>query len=278
MVKDCYRILGVPETAGAAEIKRAFREKAKLLHPDTARHLHKGGKEPDENSAGMRELLEAYRTLSDPALREGFDATYARFRYSRRQSPGDAFDYRRWLLSRTDNESRAKLIFFDLFHDLEEEAVEEYLKYLYPPGKFVLSNYFDREDFMDCGFVLAEELAARNKIYEAFCLLADVISEEYRKPYFRHFFSDALDFLRSVIRKIIPENLSDELALDCFEYALELRLGEKDDIFILRRMAECYLRIGDENTAAVCASEAEKIASSCRKTSRSRSRSLFKIS
>lgn len=271
MIKDCYRILGVSETAGAAEIKRAFREKAKRLHPDTAGHIRKNGGTPAENEAGMRELLEAYRTLSDPALRACFDSTYKRYCSSSGKTSGnDAFDYRLWLLSREDNESRAKLIFFDLFHDLEDEAVEEYLKRLYSPGNFLLSSYFSREDYMDCGFVLAEELVLRNKIYEAFTLLAGVISEEYKKPYFRHFFPDALDFLRSIIRRLIPENLSDELALDCFEYALELCLGEKDDAFILRRMAECYYRIGDGYTASLCEAEANKFDSSRRKKSKSR--------
>lgn len=264
MVKDCYRILGVPETAGAAEIKRAFREKAKLLHPDTAGHIRKPGRDSrDENAAAMRELLEAYRVLSDPVSRSQFDAGYVRFRAASGfagSSGGadDGFDYRRWLLARKDGESRAKLIFFDLLHELEDEAVAEYLAQKDSSADFSLSRYFDREDFMDCGFILAEELALRNKMYDAVCLLADVVSEEYKKPYFRHFFPDALAFLRSLLYQLSPENVSDEYALDCFERVLELRLGDKDDAFILRRMAACYYRIGDEYTAAVCEAEAEK--------------------
>ena len=61
-----YARLGVPETATAAEIKRAFRRRAKDVHPD-----HNTG--ADAKDAFQR-LNEAYRLLSDPAARARYDA------------------------------------------------------------------------------------------------------------------------------------------------------------------------------------------------------------
>lgn len=64
---DCYKILGVSHNATAAEIKKAYRIKAKLLHPDV-RHT--------ENSEKFQELLRAYEILSDVRQRSIFDESF----------------------------------------------------------------------------------------------------------------------------------------------------------------------------------------------------------
>jgi curved DNA-binding protein CbpA len=61
---DYYRILEIPEGADLAEIKRAYRRLAMLLHPDQSRY-------PD--SERFRRLQEAYDVLSDPQRREAYD-------------------------------------------------------------------------------------------------------------------------------------------------------------------------------------------------------------
>lgn len=255
-MEDCYRILGVKPSASAAEIKRAFRAKAKAIHPD----IPGDSKETIDRDERMRELILAYETLSDPERRAEFDSTYVKFRqYRDGQTGTSGFDYRLWLMERDDSESRAKLIFFDLLHGLEDEAVAEYRARRALEGGFVLSRYFDREDFMDCGFILAEELSFRGEHYEAFLLLAEVIRLETEKPYFRHFFPEVIIFIRDIIRTKLAGVITDELALDCLEAALELRLGKKDDAFILKLMAQCYDRLGDTHTARLCLAEALRL-------------------
>jgi curved DNA-binding protein CbpA len=64
-----YEILGVSWEASAKEVKSAFRKAAKRLHPDTSGH-RTGSRSSD---AAMRELLEAYRVLSDPEKRRVHD-------------------------------------------------------------------------------------------------------------------------------------------------------------------------------------------------------------
>ncbi len=61
--RDYYEILGVPKTATAEEIKRAYRKQAMQHHPD--KH---GG-----DDAKFKELGEAYDTLKDPGKRAGYD-------------------------------------------------------------------------------------------------------------------------------------------------------------------------------------------------------------
>lgn len=256
IVEDCYHLLGIKSSASAAEIKRAFRRRAKEIHPDISDNKTPAA----DNVSRMRALLLAYETLSDPERRAEFDATYAKFRqYSAGTDAVGGFDYRLWLLERDDNESRSKLIFFDLFHGLEEEAVREYKVRRAISGGFILSRYFEREDFMDCAFILAEELSARGDPYEAFLLLFEVIGLERKKPYFRHFFPEVIILVRDILRNRMVGVVTDELALDCLETALELGMGKKDDAIILKLMALCYERIGDKHTARACLAQALKL-------------------
>ncbi len=63
--KDYYSILGVPRGATEAEIKKAYRRKAKQLHPDVNKSSEAGAK--------FSELNEANEVLSDPEKRRRYD-------------------------------------------------------------------------------------------------------------------------------------------------------------------------------------------------------------
>ncbi|MDD3212393.1 MAG: molecular chaperone DnaJ [Eubacteriales bacterium] len=64
--RDYYEVLGVPKTATDAEIKSAYRKKAKECHPD----LHQSDKSAE---ARFKELNEANEVLSDPDKRARYD-------------------------------------------------------------------------------------------------------------------------------------------------------------------------------------------------------------
>jgi molecular chaperone DnaJ len=63
---DPYKVLGVPKTASAAELKKAYYGLAKKYHPDT----NKDASAKDK----FTEAQTAYELLSDPKKREAFDA------------------------------------------------------------------------------------------------------------------------------------------------------------------------------------------------------------
>lgn len=64
--RDYYEVLGIPRTANAAEIKKAFRALAMKYHPDK----NPGDKEAE---ASFKEVAEAYEILSDEQKRAMYD-------------------------------------------------------------------------------------------------------------------------------------------------------------------------------------------------------------
>ena len=240
---DYYKILGVRQNATLSEIKRAYREKAKLLHPDLTGDVTL---RPE-----FEKVVTAYRVLSDLRQRSIFDESFF-MRFGRKQSKTETFDYYKWLSEREDEESRSKLIFYTLMHQKEDEAVAEFKRMQMNHADFSLKKWFSREDFMDYGYILAEELVIRGEYYDAFLLLEQIIKMEYSFNYFKIFFPEVMEFTLEILKKNIDRVINDELALDVYERALDLGFGKASDRFFLQKMSEEYLRIGDEATAEIC--------------------------
>lgn len=68
-VQDYYRLLGVSREASEREVKQAYYEAARRLHPDKA----KSKEEADANANQLAAISKAYNTLKDPAKREAYD-------------------------------------------------------------------------------------------------------------------------------------------------------------------------------------------------------------
>ncbi len=228
-MENYYDLLGVSHTASGDEIKKAFRELAKKVHPDLA---------GQGTEARMRKLLAAYEVLSDPIRREKYDSSYIRF------IKHADFDYRTFLKERADDpSSQAKLIFFYFLHLEDDEAIEVWDK---QGGlDFSMEKYLDREDWMDCTFILAEELEKRGHIFEAFCLLTSLIREERRKPYFKHFMPEVETFLKELVRLKLHHAVDDETYISCLEEMLTLGFSSRDEARWMRSMAETLFKMGE---------------------------------
>jgi DnaJ-class molecular chaperone len=85
--KDYYRILGIAETAGADDIRKAYRNLAFRYHPD-----RNAG-----NEEMMKEINEAYAVLSNPSKKSEYDAlrqrygSFARDRFRQTHADQDIF-------------------------------------------------------------------------------------------------------------------------------------------------------------------------------------------
>lgn len=82
MAEDYYELLGVPRDASDADIKKAFRRRARDLHPDV---------NPDDSEAEARfkQIAAAYETLSDPQSRQVYD----RYGHEGLRGAGGASDF-----------------------------------------------------------------------------------------------------------------------------------------------------------------------------------------
>jgi hypothetical protein len=241
-MENYYSLLAVKQNASTQEIKRAFREKAKQLHPDIA------GKTAEE---AMRKLLTAYEVLSDRDRRHEYDRAYGRF------IKKVDFDYRSWLREQADDPaSQAKLVFFELLHLEEDAAISVWDR---NGGlDFAMERLLDREDWMDCVYILAEELDKRERCYEAFTLLTALVREERQRPYFKHFMDDIEGYLRELVRLRLKSRVDAETWVECMETLLGLGFSPRDEARWMRSMAEALLGMGDDAAAGSVMREALK--------------------
>jgi tetratricopeptide (TPR) repeat protein len=226
-LKSYYQILELEPTCSPSEIKKAFRQKAKTFHPD----LKPSGK----NAAMMRRIIAAYKVLSDPERRADYDRTHKNLIYE------SDFDYRDFLSGRRDDPlSLAKLLFFDLLHGHEAEAVALYDR-LVSEDAFDLSVHLDREDFMDCAFLLAEEYENAGEYDKAFILLRRIVDYELENPYFRHFFREVIDRLRRLCCVKLSGVIDNVDLVAYLEDLVELDFSDKDSAAFLKKIAEIYV-------------------------------------
>ncbi len=237
-MKDYYAILGIRPEAEADTIKKAFRARAKEVHPDTS---------GDEGTARFLALKEAYEVLSSKDTRESYDLTY---RASRHTGTAGDWDYRDFLHGRKDDpESLARLICYDLLHDMDGEAVDLYDE-AQVGGFFSLRRFLDREDFMDYAFLLAEAYLEREAIVKAYRLLRGIAELEEEDPYFKHFYVEVLEKMASIVKQKLPEDGDDRLRIAFLTDLVKLSYPAREEAKLRKLLSELLTANGHHEAAA----------------------------
>src|ERR1700687_2764466 len=105
--KDYYRVLDVPRTATADEIRKSYRRLARRFHPDVS-------KEPRAEER-FKEVQEAYEVLKDPAKRAAYDQLGADYRPGQQFRPPPDFRGRSDFHGEPDEEQGLSEFFSSLF-------------------------------------------------------------------------------------------------------------------------------------------------------------------
>ncbi|MCL2721525.1 MAG: J domain-containing protein [Treponema sp.] len=221
-----YDLLGVKPGASTIEIKKAFRKKAKQLHPDIA---------GTDDAEAMRKLIKAYEALSNFEKRFEYDKIHSV------HTEKTFFDYRTWLNEQEDPVSKAKLVFYELLKLNEDRAIELWRQ---NGGLgFPMEKYLNRADWMDCYFFLAEELDKRDFCFEAFKLLTIILLEENKHPHFNLFTPEIKSYLTAIVKKRLKDQVDDETWIDCLEILMGIGFSQNDEMFFKKSIAHTLKEI-----------------------------------
>ena len=180
----------------------------------------------------MQKLLRAYQTLSNSEHRFAADMVSAK---------KSNFDYRTWLKDQGDPKSMAKLIFYELIRLEEDQAIEIWRQ---NGGlDFNMKNHMERSDWMDCQYILAEELDRRGFSYEAFKLITALLVEEQRRPYFNLFTPEIYSYLKIIVNKKLKTQVNPQIWIDCMEALIGIGFSVHDENIFKESMATALKEI-----------------------------------
>jgi curved DNA-binding protein CbpA len=239
---DYYDILDVSRTAGADEIRRSFRRKAKECHPD-----HNGHR-TEWAQARTRLVIEAYHVLRDVERRLEYDMMLA-------QDPETARKkfWAKWEHARRNDESVAgkmRLMLHYLLTERGGEAVEIYRELRANNGKTDLKGHLSDRDHFDCLFLLAEELERMGDVVGA----AEQYAEMYRtlrtKPVRAYLHMEVRNRLYCLLTRGLPRKMGKKNSARYYIDALKMRLSKAEQAFVHKKLAECHLARGERELAA----------------------------
>ena len=232
--RSYYDVLDVERTASQTDIKRAFRKLAKRYHPDT---------NPGHSQAAakrLKQVMAAYRVLSNERERARYDVLL-------QTSPqfGDAAPF-----GRADTVSeRVREMLDDLLSGEGMRALAVYDDVAAQEG-FGLDNHLDTRDYLDCVFLLAEQLERVNRDREAVRLYEELYALEKEPPRHRYFFDTVKVRLKKLYSRKLPRDArTPEEEIHCYERILQFDVDRSEKAFILKKIAEVHLKVGETQEA-----------------------------
>ncbi len=232
--RNYYEVLKVDRAAPQSDIKRAFRRLAKRYHPDS------NPRRPKAAATRLKEVLAAYRVLSNERERARYDVLMQ----TSLSVTEEAFV--------TGGESiatRAKRILENLLRGDGKQALATYDELTGQQG-IPLQGCMDMRDYLDCVFLLAEQLERVGRNREAAALYEELYNREKDPPRHRYFFEEVKVRLKKLYSRKLPRDArTSEEEIGCYERILEFNVDRSEKAFILKKIAEVHLREGETEKA-----------------------------
>lgn len=244
--RNHYETLQVPQTASKSEIHSAFRKLVKIYHPD------KNPKRVKWAESQMRELLEAYRIVSNEDLRQSYDRTLR----TRRETVSFV---ERMSRKADDMRAQAQLVLHYLLEGQYDDGVTLYERLLTRRAGFCMSNHLDEYDYLDSLFLLGEAYEYRREWRAAARHYWKAYEMEKNGPKKRYFFEELQDRLRVLFSQRLVQGLSPEDALRNYERALAVSGGGREAALIYKKIAALHHRLGRPDDAVRALDKASNI-------------------
>ncbi len=132
--KDYYKILGVENSATAAEIKKAYRKLAMLYHPDK----NPGDKSSEEK---FKEIVEAYEVLKDTEKRKTFDDFIGNKRRNEQRKKTQNTQKETYTSSKITDDDIFNEVYNDLFGKERTKGFSDFFKQFFSKRKSGSDRY-----------------------------------------------------------------------------------------------------------------------------------------
>jgi curved DNA-binding protein CbpA len=234
-----YQVLQVQEGSNREEIKNSFRRLVKKYHPDKNKT---NGVSSEEK---IKVLIKAYKTLTDSEKRLYYDKSLQsrnveRYYYTE-EYKNDEFGLK----------VQAKRVLNDLLNKDGSKAVKNYELLKKENEGFDLLAFLDLKDYLDCKFLLAEEYEKQENYTLAFKLYEDVYQKENGNPARRYLQEEIKERILRLSCKKLVKLVQGRSAIAYLNRVLNIKLNKVERAFVYKKIADCYLRLGEWNSAIV---------------------------
>lgn len=236
-----YDILEVHQEVSTEEIKRSFRTLIKKYHPD----IHGPNKLWAESKTKV--IIQAYKTLSDTTTRERYDRQYQHLLRSSRTPRSTKINDA--ATETHDIQVRVRLVFVNLLNGQTKNAIENYERLLKECENVDFFLHLNHRDYIDCKFLLAEAYEKVGKYEVAIKLYEFILERGKNSTQRRHLLHEIKERVRNIYCRNLARYASPEKALGYYEKVLKLHLYKNENAFIYKKMAECFLKMNEYESA-----------------------------